>query len=263
MHIAVSSGASLGASAAPPWRVAPHLRRLGLVVLAFALAVTLGAIEGPASVQASASQAAAVKSIAKSHLGKRYVFGATGMSSFDCSGLVYRVYRQAGLLRKIGGSRMGVRAYWSWFRKRGLASRSNPRVGDLVVWGNGAHMGIYIGNGKSISALVNPWGVTKHPVTGFLTSKFTTYLHVRLGGATASTSTPTAVGDRVVRVDSRALNVRRGPSTGHRIKSVVYRGDRLPALQKARDSLGRKWWQVRLSNGSTGWVAGWLTTRIQ
>ena len=42
-----------------------------------------------------------------------------------------------------------------WARVHHLASRSNPRVGDVVIYGGGTHAGIYIGHGRVISAL-NP-----------------------------------------------------------------------------------------------------------
>ncbi len=50
----------------------------------------------------------------------------------------------------------------------------NPRVGDLVIWGGGTHVGIYIGNGKAISTLTN--GVRIHGVFA-VTARFTAYLH--------------------------------------------------------------------------------------
>ena len=43
--------------------------------------------------------------------------------------------------------------YFKWFKERGLVSKTNPRVGDLVVWGNNQHVGLYIGNGQAISTL--------------------------------------------------------------------------------------------------------------
>jgi len=268
LSFAVSTGAHVAAPVMPRSRGSSHLRRIILVLLAYALALALVAIQSPAAVQAGAASDARVVATAKSHVGKRYLFGATGMSRFDCSGLVYRVYQQTGLLNKIGGGRMGVRGYWKWFRNRGLASRSNPKPGDLAIWGNGAHMGIYVGNGKAVSAMVNPWGVTKHPVTGFLTSRFTTYLHVKLGGGSAGdTSTggqgATAGSGKTVKVIVSALNVRSGPGTNNARLGVVYRGARLPVVQKARDSAGRKWFQVQLSSGRTGWTAGWLTKVVR
>ena len=102
------------------------------------------------------------------------------MRYFDCSGLIYRVYAQAGLLAKIGGNRSAA-GYYYWFKQRGLANRHNPRVGDLVVWthnGSVSHSGIYVGGGRVISALINPWGVKKTHVNT-IHARFLAYLHVR------------------------------------------------------------------------------------
>jgi cell wall-associated NlpC family hydrolase len=54
----------------------------------------------------------------------------------DCSGFVFRVYQQNGLLAKIGGGRKTAKGYYNWFRQRGLVSKKNPKVGDLIIWGN-------------------------------------------------------------------------------------------------------------------------------
>jgi cell wall-associated NlpC family hydrolase len=152
-------------------------RRLTLVVVAFAMAAALIPAAAPAPVQASGTQADAVISFAKNQLGKGYRWGAIGLRRYDCSGLVYRTFEEKGLLNKIGGSRKTATGYYKWFKERGLASRYNPRRGDLVVWGSGAHIGIYIGNGMAISALTN--GVRKHGIYA-LTNRFTAYLHVNI-----------------------------------------------------------------------------------
>jgi cell wall-associated NlpC family hydrolase len=152
-------------------------RRVPLVLLAFALAVALVAVEGPATTQAATTQAAQITNTAKSHIGKPYRWGATGLRAFDCSGLVYRVFAQRGLLTKIGGGRKTARGYYDWFRRRGLATRSNPRKGDLVVWGNARHIGIYVGNGQAVSALTS--GVSRHAINRINIS-FTAYLRVKL-----------------------------------------------------------------------------------
>lgn len=152
-------------------------RRISFVLLAFALAVALLAVQGPPATEAATSQASQIVSTAKSHIGKPYRFGATGLRAFDCSGLVYRVFAQRDLLDRIGGSRKTARGYYDWFRRRGLASRSNPRPGDLIIWGNAKHMGIYIGDGLAVSALTS--GVSKHGIHRINVS-FTAYLHVRL-----------------------------------------------------------------------------------
>ena len=152
-------------------------RRLVLVVVVFAFIATLVPAAAPAPVQASGSQADAVIGFAKNQLGKAYSWGAIGLRRYDCSGLVYRTFYEKGLLNKIGGSRRTAKGYYRWFKDHGLASRYNPRRGDLVVWGYGSHIGIYVGDGMAISALTN--GVRKHGIHA-LTANFTAYLHVNI-----------------------------------------------------------------------------------
>lgn len=108
--------------------------------------------------------------------------GSTGPRYFDCSGFVYRVYQQAGLIKKIGGKRRLVGGYYHWFKSHHQISRSHPQVGDIVIWtekGVMAHSGIYVGNGRVISALINPWGVKRTHING-LHARFFAFLHVHL-----------------------------------------------------------------------------------
>lgn len=105
----------------------------------------------PAAPQASATGLKIVE-LAKQHLGKPYVYGATGPKSFDCSGLTYYVYKQAGYSISRGGS--------SQFYNGVAVSRSELQPGDLVFFRDPAtagsypmsHVGIYIGNGQFIHA---------------------------------------------------------------------------------------------------------------
>lgn len=105
----------------------------------------------PAAPQSSATGLKIVE-LAKQHLGKPYVYGATGPKSFDCSGLTYYVYKQAGYTISRGGS--------SQFRNGVSVSRSELQPGDLVFFRDPAtagsypmsHVGIYIGNGQFIHA---------------------------------------------------------------------------------------------------------------
>ena len=64
---------------------------------------------------------------------------------------------------------------YAFFRAHGKASRTNPKPGDLVIWGGGSHVGIYIGHGYAISTLHDrrPRSTGVHAVT----ARFTTYLH--------------------------------------------------------------------------------------
>ena len=147
------------------------------------LALTLGAIAGTAAPAAGADSKTELQriiSIGRAQVGDRYSFSATGPNSFDCSGFVTYVYRQAGLLDRIGSSRRTVAGFYDWFARRGRASRTDRQAGDLIVWGRDHHIGIYIGGGMAVSALINPYGVRVHPVTGYLGMRVKAYLHVKL-----------------------------------------------------------------------------------
>lgn len=153
------------------------------VLLAVSLLLA-SAISLPAPVAASSApqtQAEQILAIAQSKLGDRYAFAATGPNSFDCSGFVYFVYKQAGLLDRIGGQRRTVAGYHNWFLNNGQASKSiaDALPGDVLIWGRNQHAGIYVGNNYAISALVNPWGIKLHPVD-WINLKLTAVLHVQL-----------------------------------------------------------------------------------
>ncbi len=159
-----------------------QFRRVFIALIAIALAFTLIALEAPSVAQAG-SDADRVVAYAKSHIGARFRLGTEGPRYFDCSGLVYRVYQQAGLLNKIGGTRKRAANYYSWFRSRGLVSTGNPQVGDMIWYtkrGRIVHMGLYVGGTQAISALINPYGVKRHGVRS-VHVRFLAYGHTRLG----------------------------------------------------------------------------------
>ena len=90
--------------------------------------------------------------IAKRYLGRRYVWGAVGPRSFDCSGFTQYVMRKSKGVRLPRVSRK--QAYYGRY-----VSRSHLRPGDLVFFdtsrrrrGYVNHVGIYIGNHKFIHA---------------------------------------------------------------------------------------------------------------
>ena len=91
-------------------------------------------------------------SYAKSFLGKPYVWGAQGPSSFDCSGFTYYVFKnKAGITLPRNSA---VQSKYGTY-----VSRSNIKGGDLLFFdtngsNNGAvsHVGLYIGNGQMIHA---------------------------------------------------------------------------------------------------------------
>jgi hypothetical protein len=218
----------------PAVRFAVPAFRLVLPVLLAAL-LLVGTEPRPAAAQ---TEAAAVLNFAQAQLGKRYEYGAIGLARYDCSGLVFRAFREAGLRDRIGGSRMSARGYFEWFRDRGLVT-NNPRPGDLVAWGSPvSHLGIYIGTGgsgnhRAISALVNPWGVTDHRVDG-INLAFRAFLRVNLErDATPPPDDSDAIGAAVASSDT-TVNLRKG---NHRLFELNGSG---AIVRERRISLGSR-----------------------
>ena len=84
--------------------------------------------------------------LAKSQLGKPYKWGATGPSSFDCSGLIYWVAKQMG--KSIPRTSSEQSRYGQ------SVSKGNLQPGDLVFFGKNKvhHVGMYVGGGQFIHA---------------------------------------------------------------------------------------------------------------
>ncbi len=244
-------------------RVPTSLRAVGMAALAAMAVVTVS----PAPTSAAAlTPAQRVVAIVESQLGKPYRFGAEGPGSFDCSGLVLFAFDRAGLAGRVGGGHSAL-GMWRWFAARGLASRTSPQVGDLVVYGRGGHVGIYVGHGRVVSALTN--GVRATGVYA-LHSGFTTFLHTRLSRPAGSTvraipaarSTTRATTTRArtaarARIVTSALRLRSGASLASPAVALLLPGTRLTVLGAVRKG-SRLWYHVR-GGGRLGWVAGAYT----
>ncbi|HET6875913.1 MAG TPA: NlpC/P60 family protein [Jatrophihabitans sp.] len=94
------------------------------------------------------------------HLGQHYVFGATGPRAFDCSGLVYFVYRKEGV--------RVPRQAQAQFRAAHRLRRAQARRGDLVFYhernGFTFHVAIYTGHGNTIVAANPRQGVIREHI---------------------------------------------------------------------------------------------------
>jgi len=230
-----------------------------------ATVATPGPTTAPASAPTTTARADQVIAVAKSRLGSRWVYGAAGPAAFDCSGLVIYSFSKAGVASIVGSGRMrSARALYAWFRNRGLASTTNGQPGDLVIWGGGTHVGIYLGNGMAISTLLN--GVRIHSIRA-TTARFTAFLHTglattattavaRSGAATAVVAKAASVTAR--RVTTTALRVRSGPSTTARVLFTLAGHAKVGVVGVAKDRSGRTWYRV-LVGGRLGWLAGWYT----
>ena len=148
--------------------------KLRSILLAAAFAVLAAGIQmgTQAKPVAAATETAAVYNFASRQLNKPYRLGTEGFRRYDCSGLIWRTYRETGLLKKISGKQRTSRGYFRWFKEHDRLT-SNPRPGDLVVWAwKGkpvSHIGIYTGKNRwgqkmAISALTT--GVARHRVGG-------------------------------------------------------------------------------------------------
>jgi cell wall-associated NlpC family hydrolase len=176
--------AAKAADPAVPWTAAVPPLVAQRPALVQARAATAVVKPKPKPKQAAAGFATAsgararVVQVALAQRGDRYVSGGTGPDTFDCSGLVRYAYRVAGVSGKLGGGHSAA-AMYAWGKANGLTSRSNPRIGDVVIWGSGSHAGIYIGNGRVISALNSRQGIR---ITGLhaLGAPFTTFIHTRI-----------------------------------------------------------------------------------
>lgn len=98
-----------------------------------------------ASTHAPNSRAAQAVSFAYGALGKPYVWGATGPSAFDCSGLTQAAWRSSGVSLP--------RTTYTQINSGPRIDRSQLAPGDLVFFHSGiSHVGLYIGDGKMIHA---------------------------------------------------------------------------------------------------------------
>lgn len=93
----------------------------------------------------SSERAAAALAAAKTKIGSPYVWGATGPSSFDCSGLTSWAYQQAGQsLPRTSQEQASAGAQ---------IGRDQLKPGDLVLFYSDLHhIGLYAGNGQVLHA---------------------------------------------------------------------------------------------------------------
>jgi peptidoglycan DL-endopeptidase CwlO len=93
----------------------------------------------------ASGRAGAAFSAAQSRIGSPYVYGASGPSSFDCSGLTSWAYAQAGVsIPRTSEAQANIGPH---------LSMSQLQVGDLVFfYGDLHHVGLYAGNGQVLHA---------------------------------------------------------------------------------------------------------------
>jgi len=96
----------------------------------------------------------AVVAFASRQVGKRYCWGGTGPTCFDCSGLVERAWATAGV--RLPHSSEAIQDVLA------EVPLSSVRPGDILWWPG--HLALYAGNGWEIEALDHRDGVVARAV---------------------------------------------------------------------------------------------------
>ncbi|MET9886400.1 NlpC/P60 family protein [Streptomyces sp. NPDC006430] len=117
--------------------------------------------QGSGTVTAPATgSAAAIVNFARAQVGKAYVLGGTGPSSFDCSGLVQAAYRQAGIsLPRMSQDQSS---------EGSSVSLSALQPGDILYWGSRGsayHVALYVGGGKFVGAQNPSTGIVERSLS--------------------------------------------------------------------------------------------------
>jgi len=121
---------------------------------------TTATYTGPTTTQADKAVA-----FAYAQLGKPYQWGATGPSSFDCSGLAQAAWGAAGVA-------IPRDTYEQWAALPHIAS-SAIQPGDLLYYDGVGHVAVYVGDGFIIDAPQTGMDVQKIPMgTGWYASSF-------------------------------------------------------------------------------------------
>lgn len=125
------------------------------------------------SCDSSSSNTSSVVECAKKQLGKEYVLATAGPDTFDCSGLTSYCYKEA----------LGVDLSRSSYdqlsddRFVNVDSIDKLKPGDIIVYRDGGHVAIYIGNGEIIHASRPGVGVIQSSAT--YSTDSVTYRHYK------------------------------------------------------------------------------------
>ena len=124
-----------------------------------------------ADYESSSALGASAAAMAKSLLGKRYVSGASGPNSFDCSGFTYYIYKQLGHPIARGSSSQ-------YYNSGYFVSTDAMQPGDLIFFfdrrfdSSGGtlpttHVGMYVGDGQFIHASTTSYRVQYDSIYGY------------------------------------------------------------------------------------------------
>ena len=111
---------------------------------------------------------------AKKHIGQRYVWGAVGPKTFDCSGLMLYSYKKFGFTTP--------RVSEDQAHAARLIPASHARPGDLVFYhdtqGDVYHVGMYISPGLTVAAIDTAEGVNYQRIWDPTTASYGSFTHL-------------------------------------------------------------------------------------
>ncbi|MEU9791653.1 C40 family peptidase [Streptomyces sparsogenes] len=99
-------------------------------------------------------------SFLKAQVGKAYVMGSSGPSSYDCSGLTQAAFNQIGISLPRVSQDQSLQGT--------PVSLDNLQPGDLLYWGgrgSAYHVAVYIGGGNFIGAQNSSTGIVERPLS--------------------------------------------------------------------------------------------------
>ncbi|GAA2576212.1 NlpC/P60 family protein [Streptomyces tubercidicus] len=106
---------------------------------------TGGGSTGGSTGDSASTKGAKALAFARAQIGKPYVWGATGPTSYDCSGLTQAAWKAAGVDLP--------RTTWDQVKEGQRVATKDLQPGDLVFFYDDiSHVGMYIGNGKMVHA---------------------------------------------------------------------------------------------------------------
>ncbi|MFE2442174.1 C40 family peptidase [Streptomyces melanosporofaciens] len=120
---------------------------------------TLSTASASNSTSNATGNAATLISFLKAQLGKAYVLGSSGPSSYDCSGLTQAAFKQVGVsLPRVSQDQSTTGT---------PVSLDSLQPGDLLYWGSAGsayHVGVYVGGGNFIGAQNPSTGIVERPL---------------------------------------------------------------------------------------------------
>jgi cell wall-associated NlpC family hydrolase len=121
-----------------------------------------------------AAFASRLQSAIETRLGEPYHFGATGDGGFDCSGLVWSVFQEAG----VNFPRGAARHYWSQFEAP--PPGEEYQFGALVFFNRLSHVGIVAADGAGFYHASSSRGVMYSPFDKYWTPRIVGFRRVPL-----------------------------------------------------------------------------------